>query len=72
MSSTTTMILPGMIAEHAIISDTCRENRGDMGAFDEAVRRLREEYARCIEGWRGTPGVTFHLALTVERPEKSP
>ena len=61
--------IPGMKAEHAIITDACRENRGDEGAFDEAVRRLREQYIACVAGWKDRPGVKFHVALTVEPPK---
>lgn len=63
------MNVPGSIAKHAIITDTCRANRTDAGAFDEAVARLREEYEACVEGWRGKPGVQFHVVLTLEKPE---
>lgn len=63
------MKIPGAAARHAIITDVCRSNRTDMGAFDEAVDRLRESYIQAVEGWRGHPGVQFHLVLTVERPQ---
>lgn len=62
------MIIPGAKAAHAVISDNCRDAHGDEGAFDEAVRRLREEYLTCLNGWKGTPGVQFHLVLNIESP----
>lgn len=62
------MEIPGTTARHAIITDTCRANHTDMGAFEEAVRRLREEYEACLRGWPVGKGVKFHVALLVERP----
>jgi hypothetical protein len=59
--------VPGATAKHAIIRDGCRAAHGDLGAFDEAARRLRE-YEQLLWGWRSTPGVQFHLVLSVERP----
>lgn len=58
--------IPGIKAVHAIITPTCRMNRTDAGAFDEAVRRLRDEYIACL---RGAVTGNFHLVLTVERRE---
>jgi hypothetical protein len=60
------MTVPGITAKHAVITPVCRANRGIAEAFDEAVRRLRDEYLACQ-----TPGndrAAFHLVLTVERP----
>ena len=62
---------PGLCALHAVITDQCRENRGDAGALDEAFDRIRQQYERSVKGWRGTPGVKFHVLLTVERPQPS-
>lgn len=64
--------IPGVKAKHAIITPNCRtvprpEFDADpaLAAFDEAVRRLREEYAAVAAGrtdgkWNG------HLVFTVE------
>ena len=60
--------IPGGTARHAVITDTCRTNRGDVGAFEEAVSRLREEYGRIVRGWAIGTGVQIHVVLTVERP----
>lgn len=60
-------MIPGIKAVHAIISPTCRTNRGIEGAFDEAVRRLREEYLAC-QGEHNKDS-NFHVVLTVERKE---
>jgi hypothetical protein len=59
--------LPGVKAKHAIISSVCRANRGDAGAADEAVDRLRVELGRLMEAWDPERGATFHLVLTVDR-----
>lgn len=62
------MDVPGAIAMRAIISPTCRANRGDLGAFDEAARRLRDEYERCLP-YHGERGSKFHLTLSIEKDE---
>lgn len=64
--------IPGQVAKHAIVTDECRANRSDLGAFDEASARLREEYTACLVGWAGVEGVRFHVVLTVERPSRKP
>lgn len=56
--------IPGIKAQHAIITPTCRMNRLD--PFSEAVRRLRREYDACQ--LEANTGANFHLVLTVERP----
>lgn len=60
-----TRSVPGMKGQHAIITPTCRVNRGNFGAFDEAVRRLRGEYEACLV-YRGEDGAKYHLVLFVE------
>ena len=60
--------IPGSKAKHCIVTDACRENRGDWPAVDEALERLREEALLCIKGWQNRPGAQFHFVLTVERP----
>ena len=60
--------VPGINACHAIITPTCRTNKTDMGAFDEAVERLRKEYIVCLEG-RGEDGSNYHVVLSVEPPK---
>ena len=67
MGETTT---PGMMAHHSFITDECRANRGDMGAFEEAVRRMRAEYEAICPVWSKEPGTRFHVVLTVEPPER--
>lgn len=63
---------PGAAAQHSIITPECRENRGDQGAWDEAVARAKREYDAVVEGWKGHPTQpTIHLVLSVERPWKA-
>lgn len=53
----------------ALITPDCRANRGDDGAWDEAVRRLRAEYDLVVEGWSQAPQQpTINLRLMLERP----
>ncbi len=63
--------IDGMCALHTVITPNCVRIHGNngLGAFDEAVRRLREEYKRCLEGWQSQGKIpTFHVVLTVEHP----
>jgi len=64
--------VPGIMAQHCIVSDTCRTNRTDGGAFNEAMERLRQAYRDCCKGWPIGKEAKLHLVLTVERPELSP
>lgn len=59
--------VPGLSAHHAIITPTCRVNRGPIDAFDEAVRRLKAQYLACHGADNET--ANFHVVLTVERPD---
>lgn len=52
-------------AQHAVITPTCRANKTDMGAFDEAVERLRRQYLQSVEGWGDA--ANYHLKLELER-----
>lgn len=60
--------VPGQVTA-AFITPTCRANKGDAGAWDEAVERLREQYNSICEGWRDKPEQpTLNVVLTMERP----
>ena len=61
--------VPGMKAKHAIITPECRAGRGEDGAFDEAVHRLKLEYNECV-AVDANLNVSYHLILTVGRPEE--
>jgi len=56
-------------AKHAIITDQCRANRGDEEAFDEAVRRLRNEYKAILDA-HDENDVRYHLSIHVEWPDR--
>lgn len=59
----------GSPVSEQIITPTCRTGRGNDGAWDEAVRRLREQYDAIVQGWAGTTEQpTLRLVLTMERP----
>ncbi len=60
--------VPGIKAAHAIISTNCRAMRGDIGAYDEAVLRLRSDYEKLLSHWPREKGAKFHVVLTVEYP----
>jgi hypothetical protein len=60
--------IPGITAQHAIITDTCRENRGDCAALEEAFARLRRAYYDALPHQR--PGTKFHVVLSIERPQE--
>lgn len=57
--------IPGITAAQAAITDVCRANRGDDGAFDEAVSRLRQQYDDIVGHRRDESGVEYHLVLSV-------
>lgn len=61
--------IEGACAIHTVITDACHKHHGGPGSsFQEAVNRVRKEYYRCLKGWEDTPGVDYHLALTVDSP----
>ena len=60
------MNIPGSLYGHVVITNTCRENRGALGAFDEAVRQLRERYLECFQSSEPTPDTEFHAILVVQ------
>lgn len=63
------MSTDGSHVSHSIITPECRENRGDEGAWNEAVARARREYDAIVEGWSGhIRQPTLHLVLGLERP----
>lgn len=59
--------LPGVKAKHAIITPRCRDVQGgNTEAFEEAARRLLEEYLSIIQMREDREKINFHLVLTVE------
>ena len=61
----------GIKAHHSFITDTCRRNRSDVGAFNEVVRRLREQFDILAGKWPIGSDVKFHFVLTLDRPINS-
>ena len=60
--------VPGQVTA-AFITPECRGNRGDQGAWDEAVDRLLTQYIDVLNGWAGrAEQPTLNLILTMERP----
>ncbi len=60
--------IPGITAQHAVITPNCRRVQGGDGpAFEVAVNRLFEEYKTILELRSDRDQVDFHLVLTVEK-----
>ena len=59
-------------AKHCIITDECRQNRGDIGAAVEAIERVQDELKILLQNWPVGNGTTFHLKLEVERAQQEP
>lgn len=64
--SAPTTPIPGIKACHRWITDTCRKNRGDVGAMSEAASALQLELLNLYKHWPTGQGTRFHLVLTVE------
>ena len=59
--------VPGIIAYHVVITPNCRiVQGGNEEAFDEAVRRIRQQYDLCVHVNRNSDA-SFHLVLTLDR-----
>jgi hypothetical protein len=60
---------PGTQINAAFITPDCRIGRGDQGAWDEAVARLKANYDSVVDGWKDeAKQPTLNLVLTMERP----
>ena len=62
--------IPGLKAQHVIVTPACRSGRGVEGAIDEALRRIREEYLACInpDTTRQRNSISFSpLSMTTHR-----
>lgn len=64
--------IPGIKAHHRWITDTCRANRGDVGAMSEAAQTLQLELLNLYKHWPAGAGTRFHLVLTVEPMGRNP
>jgi len=57
------------LVTRAFITPECMNNRGSGGAWEEAVRRLQDEYEAVVRGWKDAEEKpTFALMLFYERP----
>jgi hypothetical protein len=61
--------IPGSSVAHVVVTDECREKKGDWTCYEEGLRRLREMYATICKGWPVGKKAKIHLVMTVERPE---
>jgi hypothetical protein len=59
----------GMCTYNRTITDTCRKNKGTLGAMDEVTAAVRKELGAVYDGWPIGLGVKVHVVVTVERPE---
>ncbi|MDP2621460.1 MAG: hypothetical protein Q8P46_15035 [Hyphomicrobiales bacterium] len=66
---TTETKIPGLKVAHQIITPTCRVNRSNAGAIDEAVDRVAATYRR-YAGDPNNAGVNWHLVLTRDAPDE--
>lgn len=58
--------IPGKKAKHAIITNECRDGeKGPLGAFEEGMIRLQDEYMEIVAGREGTR-YNAHLVLVIE------
>ncbi len=60
----------GIKAVHAIITDECRSNRGNVEAGKAAVGRVATELDALYSCHAIGKGVKFHVVLTVEIPQE--
>lgn len=58
----------GLQLTRQTITPVCRDNRSQSGAWEEAVRRLREHYDTVCSKRQDINECDFHLLLTVETP----
>ena len=66
MAGKTTPV-PGLSASCAVITNTCRQGRGDEGAIDEALARIRKVMVDTIPRWSHDKNATFFVTFTVDR-----
>lgn len=60
--------IPGVKAGHQIITPTCRSNRGQQGAWDEAVARLAATYSDYAAA-EANADASWHLVLVRDGDE---
>jgi hypothetical protein len=58
--------IDGLKVKHAIVTKVCRQNRGRVGAIDEALERIRAAYIDSASA-DANAVASFHVVLTVDR-----
>ena len=66
MTGRTTPV-PGLMAQTVVISNACRKLRGDEGAIDVALARVRKVMTATLPRWPAEKGATFFVCFTVDR-----
>jgi len=59
--------VPGLKAQHAVVTPACIDSKGISGACGEALERLRIEFLSCSQ-YVANRHAHFHFVLTVDRP----
>ena len=60
------VLLEGRTIDHSWITDECRKNRGDDGAIEEVMKRVREKLIAIVPRWGADQGTEFHIGVTVK------
>ena len=66
---TTETKIPGLKVSHQIITRTCRLNRSNAGAIDEAVDRVAKTYRKYADD-PANAAVNWHLVLIRDAPDE--
>lgn len=61
--------VPGLKAGHQIITDECREIRGDEGAREAAVEAINRRVQNLMGSWASGERAKIHIAVYVEYPK---
>lgn len=62
------MDVPGIVAQHAIITPNCRKVHGTEKALDVALARVRDEYLACA-ALDCNDEANYRVVLSIERPD---
>ncbi len=60
--------VPGIKVRQLGISDASRQGRGDEGAIDDALAKLKERYTNLLRNWPIGKRAEFHVVLTMDYP----
>jgi len=59
--------IPGLKAEHRIVTETCLANRGFDGVISEVSKSIDESVRQLGLSWANT-GAKIHVVVVIERP----